>query len=348
MKKKSSPKKKAANQPHRAATLGSGAASRTVAADKTRSAPRTPSTFRRGRGPTADTKRHQEQQRAAAQTDAIRRARFLIEELEQIRLDSEKLSKAIQAGDSNALLLLFAKVTHSLSAIFSVNSIRPDLVSAAMAQFDLRTFESIGVLYQEFVAQLKSSQLDSHQAEGVVALNISRSLTHPSSLATFICGFLEACWMLARRRGQIRSIPAKGGKAKTRGTAVAPCEQIDAELFKQLLFSWRRGFSLFGSTLSDAQAEEFIEKCAKLPPLSQEEWKKWFAIGREVLMHLTNGRPEEVPELRSIAGLRVDPITRKTIFDGQAYDPKKQRGLVRDRIVSSVRYAFQSKLTRGL
>jgi hypothetical protein len=120
-------------------------------------------------------------------------------------------------------------------------------------------------------------------------------------------------------------------------------ERSALETYRSTKFGWEVEFKSWGKPLNDEYLESMIEECSKLPPLSEASWKVWFAVARKVFMDLTDGRPEEIHTLQTIGGLNFDAKNRQLIFQGQEYRPSKERGKVRDRIVTSIRYAFKIK-----
>jgi hypothetical protein len=110
-----------------------------------------------------------------------------------------------------------------------------------------------------------------------------------------------------------------------------------------LKFGWEAQFKLWGKPLNEEYIESMLEECSKLPQLSEASWKEWFVVARKLFMYLTDGRPEDIPDLQKIGGLKFGTKAKQLTFQGQEYRPSMERGIVRANIVGSIRYAFKIK-----
>ena len=318
---------------------------------------------------TAKTKRSQNTPHGEASSNGIERAEGLVSAYQAIlepfrelteeeevldslnqalRVEIGMLTEQAEAGDHEALARLLKTAGSYALGLNKVKLSNPDALKPLLAKTTVWPIliTNNDVLNTTRIAELRKLGFGSDVSTGHAAIfYYARTPTVASMIASTLCNLLELGRILAVLRQEINvalelasSVELASSKRIKDGL-----QKLKLKASRKVKFGWEAKFKSWGKPLNDEDLESMLEECSKLPPLSGASWKAWFAVARKVFMHLTDGRPEEIQTLQAIGGLIFDPIDKKLKFQGQEYRPSKERGKVRDRIVTSIRYAFKIK-----
>lgn len=307
--------------------------------------PGTPKTFRRGKSKSG---KDQETQHIATGPDGIGAASSSISAQETLRKNITTLTKQAEAGDCLALMELLLTAALSTSALHEIQIGNPTVLKPLLAECPAwpSIVSNNDKANQLLIGSLRELGFGSNASLGNAALYFARTPTSASSIASLLLSVLDACRSIIHQR---RTTGASLELANIKGNkkAANALKQSALQSYRTTKSALNRQLKPWNKTFSDEQFESLIEQCSKLAPLSEKSWKEWFAVARKVFMDLTDGRPEESPDLQKLGGLFFDSRTKQFRFENDVYQPSKQRGIVRDKIVSSIRYAFRAKVVQG-
>lgn len=281
--------------------------------------------------------------------DGIRKAETLLAEWQSVREDIAKLTEKAESGDSDALMKLVMTASFSTCALAEIQVRKPEIIRPLLSTsaYWPTIASNNDLLNQQMINELRSNGFGSEESMGAIPTRFRRAPTLSSTIAFLLCTLLEDCWSLAKLN---KRVDAALKLAKTSRQYSRPERALrEVLLFRRHITKHNFELAFVSSLkpLCDEILDETVEECSGLDPLAEDSWKAWFAVARKLFMNLTDGRPEEIPELQKIGGLIINPANKKITFEGDAYKPSMHRGMVRDKIVSSIRYAFKAKVLEG-
>lgn len=279
---------------------------------------------------------------------------------EQARISD--LSRKANGGDEFALRRLVHLAARAVLALSEAEQCQPDLVHSIMSQHEVWPV----VLFPNqhgatlIVRHLKNVGLGS---KCDLRFSISQAMRGEPSTAkssAFMLHQLLRCFSgIARARSdhdhRVALVRRKAAPVKHLPEIASVLAQAE-EQFARIVAEQEASVRPFWLDICDRLKrtdtqeafESFVAKCSKLPELSRDSWKTWFAVARELLMYLTDGRPEDVPDLQKVAGFSRHTKTQELLFKTNVYVEKKDRGRARDAIVSAIRSAFRNQIPEHL